>query len=149
MIWLNARDEVTLKQSFSRLADRILRIYPTIEYLAEAMSTQDLDKMVISVKRWLDKPANSRWLLVYDNYDRPLLGNGKEEMGGDNESSAKPYDIRLYLPSIDHGAVIITTRSSFVDLGMPIPLGMLKDANDGFELLNSAASGRLEKGKYI
>lgn len=68
-IWLNAKDEVSLRQSFSHAATRILREHSSILYIQNAVPNQDLSKIVEAVKRWLNEPKNDGWLIVYDNYD--------------------------------------------------------------------------------
>ncbi|KAF7522645.1 hypothetical protein PCG10_007365, partial [Penicillium crustosum] len=152
-IWLNARDETTLKQSFARTAEWILRHHPSLTYIAGALESRDLDETVKAVKRWLDDRMNDRWLIVYDNYDNPLLGNqaGKgiiytssveaSTYSDDDKDLAKAYDLRKFLPETDHGAIIVTTRSSMIKLGQTIHLRKLEDINDSLEVLASV-SGR-------
>ncbi|KAJ5116730.1 hypothetical protein N7456_001078 [Penicillium angulare] len=157
-IWMNAKDETTLKQSFALTAEWILRYHPSTKYIAGAVQSQNLDATVKAVKRWLDEPMNSCWLLVYDNYDNPLLGRQERkdpdpdpgaciEAGTyDDERLASPtgaFDLRLFLPDADHGSIIVTTRSSMVRFGKPIPLCKLKDINESLEILVSA-SGRTD-----
>ncbi|KAJ5160437.1 Disease resistance protein [Penicillium canariense] len=152
-IWLNALDETALKQSFARAAEWILRHYPSITYIAGALENRDLDETVKAVKRWLDEPMNDRWLVVYDNYDNPLLGNHTGESlkhtscieagayGDDDGDLAKAFDLQTFLPETDHGAILVTTRSSMVKLGQRVPLHKLEDINDSLDVLASA-SGR-------
>ncbi|KAJ5519835.1 Disease resistance protein [Penicillium fimorum] len=152
-IWLNARDETALKQSFARVAEWIVLHHPSAAYIAVASESRDLDEVVKAVKRWLDEPMNDRWLLVYDNYDNPLLGNhtGKslsstsfakaDTNGDDNEDFTKAFDLRTFLPETDHGAIVVTTRSSMVKLGQRLHLRKLEDINDSLDVLASV-SGR-------
>ncbi|KZL64644.1 nb-arc and tpr domain protein, partial [Colletotrichum incanum] len=139
MLWLNARDETSLRQSFQLAARRILREHPTVAYVQNAMVNQDLDETTQAVKRWLDEARNDRWLVVYDNYDDVRFdGRGgadqsalriAEESGAVSSKTSqteaadsKAYDIRRYFPETDHGAIVITTRSSTVKLGQLIRL---------------------------
>lgn len=154
-LWLNARDEASLKQSFERAAQRILREYPDVAYMNNAIKNRDLDDIVEAVKRWLDEPKNNKWLVVYDNYDDVRFDGHvnsedrgewvAEEHGLDSDEAnqspavSRAYDIRAYLPDTNHGAIIITTRSSTVKLGQRIQLGKLKDINDGLAILASAS----------
>ncbi|KAJ5955828.1 Disease resistance protein [Penicillium viridicatum] len=152
-IWLNARDETTLKQSFARTAEWILRHHPSVTYIAGALKSRELDEMVKATKRWLDDPMNDRWLIIYDNYDNPLPGNytGKGisyassvEAGiysDDDKDLAKAFDLQKFLPETDHGAIVVTTRSSIVKLGQTLHLRKLEDINDSLEILASV-SGR-------
>lgn len=160
-IWLNARDETTLKQSFARTAEWILRHHPSVTYIADALKSRELDETVKAAKRWLDDPMNDRWLIIYDNYDNPLPGNytGKGigysssvEAGiysDDDKDLAKAFDLRKFLPETDHGAIVVTTRSSMVKLGQTLHLRKLEDINDSLEILASV-SGRedVKQGKY-
>jgi len=49
--------------------------------------------VVSAVKQWFSAPGNTNWLLVFDNLDDPDL-----------------VDIEKYIPSCNHGTVIITSR---------------------------------------
>jgi len=56
--------------------------------------TQEEEQHVVSaVKQWFSAPGNTNWLLVFDNLDDPDL-----------------VDIEKYVPSCNHGTVIITSR---------------------------------------
>ncbi|KAJ5991482.1 hypothetical protein N7522_011689 [Penicillium canescens] len=157
-IWMNARDETGLKQSFADAAEWILRHHPTITYLADALQSRDLDEIVKAVKMWLDEPMNDRWLVIYDNYDNPLLDNHRDKSlnhascikagagpcGDEGRHLTNAFDLRAFLPEADHGDVIVTTRSSMVNLRQPIKsihLSKLEDINDSLEILESV-SGR-------
>lgn len=160
-LWLNAKDETALKQSFARAAEWIARHYPSLTYMESALESRDLDETVKAVKRWLDEPMNDRWLVVYDNYDSPLLGNqmGKSLASAsfveastnsdDDEDLAKAFDLQKFLPETDHGAIMVTTRSSMVKLGQTLHLRKLENINDSLEVLASV-SGRedLRQGEY-
>jgi tetratricopeptide (TPR) repeat protein len=150
-IWFNARDETSLKQSFRNAATRILREHPGLVYMQAAVLDKDSDAS-LAVKRWLDEPRNDRWLLLYDNYDNPKMGNGSREAGvrsgerpveGDelDQATGDGYDIRKYLPETDDGAVIVTTRSSTVHMGELLRLQKLRNVEDSLRILEST-SGR-------
>lgn len=161
VLWLDARDESALKQSYSRLAEWVVQHQPSVHYVAGALKSQDLDEIVMAMKRWLDEPMNRNWLAVYDNYDSPALSD-HDEMSmeepscasatgyGHDESVAKPFSLRLYLPKSDNGAIIITTRSSMVKLGQGIHLRKLKTLDESLQILERA-SGRddLKQGKQV
>ncbi|KAJ5658236.1 Disease resistance protein [Penicillium longicatenatum] len=74
-MWLNARDETALKQSFARAAEWIIRHHPSITYISGALDGRDLNETVKAVKLWLDEPMNYRWLVVYYTYDNPFSSN--------------------------------------------------------------------------
>ncbi|KAI8272665.1 hypothetical protein K4K60_012077 [Colletotrichum sp. SAR11_57] len=157
VLWLDARDTTALKQSYQRLAQRIVRETASLPYVQNAIDNEDLDGIVESAKRWLDEPKNNRWLVIYDNYDDVLLDShittnqsvrcaaemapisGKTSQA--EAASSKAYDIRPYLPETDHGAVIITTRSATVKLGQLIRLSKLGDISDSLAIVAST-SGR-------
>jgi hypothetical protein len=89
----------------------------------------DNNEAVRAVKRWLRNTKNDRWLVLYNNYDKPTLGgdgNGEPNKGRSREMKrdgdanvAKGYDIRPFLPDAHHGAILITTRSSRVPNDWP------------------------------
>ncbi|KAK2036225.1 hypothetical protein LZ31DRAFT_437428, partial [Colletotrichum somersetense] len=109
ILWLNARDETSLKQSFQQAAQRILREHPTVAYIQNAMANRDLDEAVEAT-------------------------NQPEAAG------SKAYDIRPHLPETDHGAIIITSRSSTVRLGQLIRLRKLGDVDDSLAILESTSN---------
>jgi hypothetical protein len=132
IFWLNSKDEDSLKQGFARVARRILQEHPEASRLSAVNEDSNLDEVVDAVKRWLDHPKNTRWLIVYDNYDNLKLR-------GNTDPTA--VDIRRFLPEAYHGSIIITTRSSQVKLGHRIRVGKLEDVRDSLEIL-SHTSGR-------
>jgi hypothetical protein len=150
-IWLNARDETSLNQSFRNAAIRILREHPSLSYMQTTVSDKD-GNASLAVRRWLDEPTNERWLLIYDNYDHPKMGGDTGEApardgghsgrhGEADQSAPEGYDIRQYLPDTDHGAVIVTTRSSTVQIGELLRLQKLRKIEDSLLILEST-SGR-------
>jgi hypothetical protein len=159
VFWLNARDDMLLKQGYARVAERILREHPSVVYVKNAVESRNLGEEVQAVKRWLDEPKNDSWLVVYDNYDNPKLdrnGNGKankeldkgSEAEEDANTTSKSYDIRPFLPDAYHGAVLITTRSSSVKIGRRIALGKLKRIEDSLKILSYTSNRQdLHEGK--
>ncbi|OHW93509.1 NB-ARC and TPR domain protein [Colletotrichum incanum] len=157
IIWLNARDETSLKQSFARAAQRILSEHPDLAYIKNAKTNQDLDETVEAVKRWLDEPKNNHWLVIYDNYDDVRLdrrgstlpsvrcvavesGTVSNKTSETEAAKSKAYDIRPYFPETEHGAIVITTRSSTVGLGKLIQLRKLGDISDSLAILASTSN---------
>ncbi|KAK2052402.1 TPR-like protein, partial [Colletotrichum caudatum] len=55
-------------------------------------------------------------------------------------AGSKAYDIRPQLPETDHGAIIITSRSSTVRLGPLIRLRKLGDVDDSLSILDSTSN---------
>jgi len=56
-------------------------------------SESEEQHVVHAVKQWFSAPGNTNWLLIFDNLDDPDL-----------------VDIEKYVPSCNHGTVIITSR---------------------------------------
>jgi hypothetical protein len=140
VFWLNIKDEDSLKQSFAKVAKQILREHPLASRLSSVDVKENLDEVIDAVKAWLSLPKNTRWLIVYDNYNNPKLPGNMDQTA---------VDIRWFLPKAHQGSIIITTRSSQVKIGHRIQVGKLEDVQDGLEIL-SHASGRekLMEGEF-
>ncbi|PQE03464.1 Tetratricopeptide-like helical domain protein [Rutstroemia sp. NJR-2017a BBW] len=131
IFWLNANNEDSLKLSFLEVAQQVLRYHPSTSMLSSVDQNKDLDQVVSVVKGWLDSPQNTRWLMIYDNFDNP-----KTSSNPDNSA----VDIRQFLPRSDHGSIIITTRSSQVRYGIRIHVQKL-DVWEGLKIMSNM-SGR-------
>lgn len=116
VVWLNATSETSLKASFRTVAARLLT---TPEY-----QSCDEEQILICVHRWLSLTNNTRWLLIYDNYDEP-----------------EEFDIEQYYPPASHGAIIVTTRSPEQVSGEKILLRPLEHTDDSLQILQTR-SGR-------
>jgi len=128
ILWLNIKDEDALKQSFAKVARHILREHPSASRLSSVDMKENLDKVIDTVKAWLSLPNNTRWLMIYDNYDNPKLP-------GNTDPAA--LDIRNFLPEPYQGSVIITTRSSQVKIGHPIQIRKLENVRDSLKILSN------------
>lgn len=142
IFWLNSRDEDSVKQSYSKIARRILREQPSASRLGAVTDNSKLDEIVDAVKRWLDHPKNTGWLMVLDNYDNPKVPENTD---------AAAVDIRRFLPETDHGSIIVTTRSSQVNIGRRVKVGKLEDVRDGLQILSDASyrEGVMEGGSIL
>jgi hypothetical protein len=130
VFWLNIKDEDSLKQSFAKVAKQILREHPLASRLSSVDVKENLDEVIDAVKAWLSLPNNTRWLMIYDNYDNPkLLGNADPAV----------VDIRKFLPESYQGSVIITTRSSQVKIGRLIRIRKLENIRDSLKILSNAS----------
>ncbi|PQE27753.1 hypothetical protein CJF31_00009986 [Rutstroemia sp. NJR-2017a BVV2] len=126
IFWLNIKDEDSLKQSFVKVAKQISREHLLAFQLSNLDTKENLDEIVDAVKTWLSLPYNTRWLMIYDNYDNPKLpGN----------TDPTTVDIQKFLPEAYHGSIIITTRSSQVRNGYNIHIRQLSDIQDSLEIL--------------
>ena len=121
-----------MKQSFATVAKQISREHPSASRLSSMDIKGDLDDIVDAVKAWLSLPNNTRWLMIYDNYDNPKLPGNRDPA---------TVDIQKFLPESYQGSVIITTRSSQLKIGHLIHVGKLEDMSDSLEILSST-SGR-------
>ncbi|TKA63500.1 hypothetical protein B0A55_11221 [Friedmanniomyces simplex] len=126
VFWLNIRDEASVKQSFAKIAERILRYHPSASHVSDTDLTGSLDEIVDAVLAWLGDSDNRRWLAIYDNYDNPRVP-------GNNDPDA--VDIHRFLPDAYQGSVIITTRSSQVKHGQKISVRKLKSTQDSVDIL--------------
>jgi hypothetical protein len=132
VFWINSKDVDTVKQGYAAAASRIYREHPSLVHLKTVVKGGNLDDAVEAVKRWMSHPQNNRWLVIYDNYDKPKLP-------GHNEPGT--FDIQPFLPKANHGAVLITTRSSHLRLGPLVAVKKLQSDDHSLEIL-SHASGR-------
>ena len=68
--------------------------------------------------------------MIYDNYDNPRLASNKDPAA---------VDITKYLPEAYQGSVLITTRSSQVQIGHLIQVSKLEDLRDGLKILSNVS----------
>jgi hypothetical protein len=78
---------------------------------------KNLDEVIDAVKAWLGLLSNTRWLMIYDNYDNPKLASNKDPSA---------VDITKFLPEVYQGSVLVTTRSSQVQIGRLIHVTKLQ-----------------------
>jgi hypothetical protein len=130
VFWVNSKSEDTLKQGYAVAAKRIYRDHPSLVYFKAVTEGSDLDKTAEAVKRWLSSAGNDRWLVIYDNYDTPKLP-GHDEPG--------TFNIRPLLPEANHGAILITTRSSQLQVGRPVAVKKLRDIEHSLEILSQTS----------
>lgn len=123
IFWLNATTQQTLQASLQKLAQRILESAELQHY--------DSDQLVVYAFRWLSESDNTRWLLIYDNYDEP-----------------NQYRIAEYFPSASHGTIIITTRLPDQVSGLQIKVQHLQDVEDSLQILQTRSERRnVQSGK--
>src|ERR1700712_1176508 len=87
---------------------------------------QNLDEVVESIKSWLSLPNNTRWLMIYDNYNNPKLPSNTD---------AIVIDIRKFLPELYQGLIIIITRSLEVRISRSIQIQKLGNLRNSLEIL--------------
>ena len=130
VFWVNSKDVDTLKQGYAAAARRIYCEHLSLVHLKAVAEGSDLNEAAEAVKRWLSSAGNNRWLVIYDNYDTPKLP-------GHNEPGT--FDIRPFLPGADHGAILITTRSSQLQLGRPVAVKKLREIEQSLEILSQTS----------
>ena len=128
IFWLNIKDEDSLKQSFVKAARRISREH--LSAISNMDTNTNIDDVVDAVKAWLSLPNNTRWLLIFDNYDNPKLSRNTDPAA---------LDIRRFLPESYQGSIIITTRSSQVEIGHLIRIRKLENVCDSLKILSDAS----------
>lgn len=124
IFWLNIKDEISIQDSFIKVASQIVQQHPDASSLGALNLQKDRNEVIEAVKAWLSLPNNTKWLLVYDNYDNP-----KSEVKSDG------IDIEQYLPGAFQGSMIITTRLSDIDIGQQIAIRKLEAIEDSLEIL--------------
>lgn len=129
IFWLNIKDEDSLKQSFAKVAKQILREHPSASRLS-GVDMENLDEVIDAVKAWQGLPFNTRWLMIYDNYDNPKVASNKD---------IAALDITKYLPEAYQGSVLITTRSSEVEIGHLIHVTKLGNVCDSLKILSNTS----------
>ena len=133
VFWLNANDKDSLKSSFRDIAQHILEEQkgkPSISILASVDLNGNLDQVVTAVKTWLSLQRNTRWLMIYDNYDNPRAPGNLDHLA---------VNIREFLPRADHSSIIITTRSAQVNQGYHIHVQKLLNIHEGLEILSNTS----------
>lgn len=127
IFWFNCRNEKFLRQSFLAAAQRISEAHP-LEPMGEENNP---DKADGPVRKWFDRTGNTKWLIIFDNYDNPKLpANG----------SPHAFDIEDYTPTACHGSIIVTTTDARVELERVIEVRLL-DVQDSLLILEQT-SGR-------
>lgn len=112
VLWLDAASDAKLNDSLRSVASIILS--------GQNPNILEGNELRRGVHQWLSDLQNTRWLLVFDNYD-----------------DADRFDINTYFPPISHGALIITTRRPDLIPGGPQSMHIepLQDIQDGVTIL--------------
>ena len=82
-----------------------------------AQQAPNIEAKVAAVLRWLALEGNHRWLMIFDNVDRDVRSS---------EEDTQAFNVKSFLPSADHGSVLITTRRpSLKGMGQSTEVGRL------------------------
>lgn len=117
VLWLNATSEQTLYASFRSLISGVVA--------TEGLAEMDDERVLTHIHRWLSRPRNARWLLVFDNYDDP-----------------EQFSVDDFCPNTGHGSIIITTRLPDLVRGQQVRVQPLHAIDDGLAILQ-VRSGRV------
>jgi hypothetical protein len=110
IFWLNASSEATLKDSLRSIGEVIFDVQEPGDLEGE--------QILIHVGRWLSDTRNTRWLLIYDNYDDP-----------------DRFSIETYYPPASHGAMIVTTRRPDRVMGTSVRVQPLRNIEESLKIL--------------
>ncbi|KAJ9208805.1 hypothetical protein DTO021D3_22 [Paecilomyces variotii] len=106
IFWINGQDEYTLTQCLASITSRLQEGPADLDPIDGTKNEKELKKDAQKALRWLLQDNNTDWLLIHDNIDQ----NSPYESAHGNDIEQETYDIHKYLPSVDHGSIIITTR---------------------------------------
>lgn len=129
IFWLDMSNKDSLKHSFAVVAKQIFKERLSASQIGNFTTYNNLDNMVDAVKGWLNLSNNTRWLIIYDNYNPNFSGN----------IDPAAVDIRDYLPASHQGSIIITTRSWRETIGYNIRIGKLENIRDSLKILCNAS----------
>ena len=139
VLWLDGSSIDKLRQSFIDVAYRLPQdqlTASTTEHLERSNPSADI--IIRGVLQWLDLPTNEHWLLIIDNVDRDPF---------DIEQDPLAYDVKEYLPSADHGSILLTSRlASLTRYSNDNRKLHEVDENRALEILENNA-GRMVQGK--
>jgi len=132
--WFNAEDELTLKAGLVGLAEEVME-----DQTGRSVSDpREEERMVQQARRWLSRPDNDKWLVIYDNYDDPRLP-GIPSLTG--------YDIRNFFPNRAHGSILITSRSLLLGFAKPLRLRKLDNIDEGLKILATRSGREVDGGE--
>ena len=78
------------------------------------------EQVLARASGWLSDTGNTRWLLVFDNYDEP-----------------EEFVLDVYCPHAGYGAIIITTRLPELVRGQEVRVPPLQDIEDSLDILQT------------
>ncbi|THC89052.1 hypothetical protein EYZ11_011501 [Aspergillus tanneri] len=121
IFWLNASSEATLNNSFRSIAELVFDV--------QGPDVLEGRQALIHVHQWLSDTKNTRWLLIFDNFDNPNL-----------------FKIENYYPPGSHGALVITTRRPDLVAGIDIRIQPLQNVEESLAILQTRS--KQENAKY-
>ncbi|RMZ87477.1 hypothetical protein DV736_g5297, partial [Chaetothyriales sp. CBS 134916] len=143
VFWLNANDEDSLKSSFRNIAEHVVEEQKgksSTSVLASIDLDGNLDQVVAAVKTWLNLRRNTRWLMIYDNYDNPRTPGNL-----DWHKLVRVVTSHVQkLPNIHEGLEILSNTSKRENIENDRDAIALVKKLDGLPLALSAAGAYLE-----
>jgi hypothetical protein len=104
IFWLDGSSRSQVEQSIAATARRLPSTHiPEANRLVSSSSSTNIDVVIQETLKWLSRPANGKWLLVFDNVDRD-----DSTRPGDPDA----FNPENYFPGADQGSILITTRLS-------------------------------------
>lgn len=138
VLWIDGSSKGRLRRSIADLASRLPQ-----HHLSEGSrsysrnGSANVDEVVEDVLKWLSRPANNQWLLIFDNVDREFSVPSK---------NSEAFDVKEYFPTADQGSILITSRlASLWQLGTDIKLEPVNEVQGASILENSL--GRSTEGE--
>ncbi|KAF3397529.1 Nephrocystin-3 [Talaromyces pinophilus] len=115
VFWLDGSSEDILKQSIAGCAGRIPKgQIPEKSRKYSSGANGDLKAVIGDFMEWLSNTENKHWLIVFDNVDRD----------SQQETDINAYNVSNYIPEVDHGLILITTRlANLQQLGESLRVG--------------------------
>ncbi|KAI9810451.1 MAG: hypothetical protein M1827_006227 [Pycnora praestabilis] len=106
IFWLNGGSKDQVRQSLAEIARRLPegQISEFSRTFTKA-SSEDLDIIINEVQNWFSRPANNRWLLIFDNVDRDHSPELPSKV-----CDLQAFDVEDYFPGGDHGSILVTSR---------------------------------------
>lgn len=116
VFWLDGSTKEQLVQSFANLVRRLPQDQLSKESQAYSESgAAKVDSVVKDVLRWLSRPLNNNWLLVFDNVDRDFSDSSEEPQAS---------NVKEYFPTAHQGSILVTSRlENLSRLGPDMKLG--------------------------
>ncbi|KAB8253464.1 hypothetical protein BDV35DRAFT_375386 [Aspergillus flavus] len=127
VLWFNAATEISLKNSFATAAGLI--------FGSRVSQSLEGNEAVRRTREWLSDPENSKWLLIFDNYDNPMTGRTAL-------LNIKPFQ------SVDNSLTILQTRSKRGNLVSDLFAVQLAERLAGLPLALATAGAYLQKSPF-
>lgn len=140
VIWLNAKDQSTVKAGLAELAREVGNNSSTTAQAAQVAQNakQEEELLVRQARRWLSRPDNDQWLVVFDGYDNPRLPG---------INTATGHSIREFFPYREQGSILITTRSPRITFAKQLRLNKLVD-HQGLMILATRSGRIVDRGEW-